>query len=367
MNRVVIAPDSFKGSAEAAVAAAAIGRGWSSVRPLDDIVLLPMADGGEGTIDAFAAAFPAATRMPVAVTGPDDRTVHTDWLRLPDGTGVVELASASGLTLLDPLRPFDAHTLGFGEAIRDALDHGVTRLLLGIGGSASTDGGAGLLVALGAKLLDATGEEVALGNRGLGDVRKVDLTNLRSIPSGGAIVLSDVTNPLLGASGAAAVFGPQKGAAPSDVPVLDANLARFAALLDGDPATVGAGAAGGAGFGLLTWGASIAAGSSAVGDALGMPEAVASADLVITGEGRFDDQSAAGKVPSYLASLSARGTAQVSLIAGLIEASTDDFVDSVSLTELAGSSAEAQSRAEQWIERAGAVLASRFTPEVRRS
>jgi glycerate kinase len=286
--------------------------------------------------------------------------VATEWLLLPDGTGVVELAGASGITLLDPLLPFDAHTLGFGQLIAAALDHGVTRLLLGIGGSSSTDGGAAALVALGARLLDASGNPIALGNRGLADLVTADLGQLRALPSGGAAVLSDVTNPLLGPLGAAAVFGPQKGASPAEVADLDANLASFASIVGGDPDVSGAGAAGGAGFGLIAWGASISAGSSAIGEALGMPTAVASADLVITGEGRFDVQSAAGKVPSYLTSLASAGTARVALIAGLIEASTDSFVDAVSLTELAGSSAVAQRDAVHWLVEAGAELARRY-------
>ncbi|MDQ1562270.1 MAG: glycerate 2-kinase [Actinomycetota bacterium] len=360
VSRIVIAPDSFKGSAAAHVAAAAIARGWTSVRAGDALTLLPMADGGEGTIDAFAAAFPLARRMPTTVTGPDDRSVDTEWLLLPGATGVVELAGASGLTLLDPLLPSDAHTLGFGQLIAAALDHGVSRLLLGIGGSSSTDGGAAALVALGARLLDASGSPIALGNRGLADLVTADLSQLRALPSGGAAVLSDVTNPLLGPLGAAAVFGPQKGATAANVETLDANLARFASIVGGDPDVSGAGAAGGAGFGLLAWGASISAGSSAIGGALGMPAAVASADLVITGEGRFDVQSAAGKVPSYLTSLASVGTARVALIAGLIEASTDGFVDAVSLTELAGSSAAAQRDAEDWLVEAGAELARRY-------
>ncbi|WP_241986517.1 glycerate kinase, partial [Cryobacterium fucosi] len=164
---VVIAPDSFKGTIGASDAARRIAAGWASVRPQDRLRLLPMADGGEGTLDAFELAVPGATRMPVTVPGPDDRPVDTHWLLLPDGTGVVELAATSGITLLDRLRPLDAHTLGFGQAIAAALDHGVTRLLLAIGGSGSTDGGSGMLRALGAVLLDSAGRPVPPGGRGL--------------------------------------------------------------------------------------------------------------------------------------------------------------------------------------------------------
>jgi glycerate kinase len=372
--RIVFAPDSFKGSADAADAARALAEGWAAERPDDELQLLPMADGGEGTVDAFALAFSDSTTMPVWVTGPDGNPVHSSWLRLADGTGVVELARASGITLLDPLLPFDAHTLGFGQLIAAALEFGVSRLLLGIGGSSSTDGGAGALVALGARLLDATGSEIPLGNGGLADLVSIDLSALAPLPPGGAVVLSDVTNPLLGSSGAAAVFGPQKGATDGDIALLDANLERFARVfrrlpvsdgagvrrgLENEP---GAGAAGGTGYGLLEWGASIEAGSSAIGEALGMPGAVASADLVITGEGRFDSQSSAGKVPSYLTDLGGLHDTPVALVAGLIEAPTNAFASAVSLTELAGSSKSALGDALRWLTAAGAQLARSYQP-----
>jgi glycerate 2-kinase len=360
VSTIVIAPDSFKGSAEAHLAATAIANGWASERPDDRIVLLPMADGGEGTVEAFATAFTGASRRFVSVTGPDDRPVEAEWVLLPDGTGVVELANASGITLLDPLRPLDAHSIGFGEVIAAALDAGAERLLLGIGGSASTDGGAGALTALGAQLLDASGSQITPGGGGLAALATVDLSELRALPADGAIVLSDVTNPLLGPTGAAAVFGPQKGATGDQLGQLDANLAQFARVLGGDPDAPGAGAAGGVGFGLTRWGATLVAGSAAVGAALGIPDAIASADLVITGEGRFDDQSAAGKVPSYLSSIAAAAPTPIALVAGLIEAPTDDFTAAVSLTELAGSSDRARTDALRWLTEAGALLARRW-------
>jgi glycerate kinase len=230
-SRVVIAPDSFKGTASAADAASALAAGWRSVRPTDELVLRPMADGGEGTLDAFESAVPGAQRMPITVRGPVASPVSTHWLLLPDGTGVVELAATSGLTLLDPLAPLDAHSAGFGEAIAAALDAGVTRLMLALGGSSSTDGGAGALAALGARFDDGSGAAVPLGNRGLGTLARVDLSGLRPLPPGGAVILGDVTNPLLGDTGAAAVFGPQKGADAATVDVLESNLARLARLV----------------------------------------------------------------------------------------------------------------------------------------
>jgi glycerate kinase len=213
VERVVIAPDSFKGTASATGVARALAAGWAGVRPADELVLMPMADGGEGTLDAFELAVAGARRMPVTVVGPDDRPVLTSWLLLPDGTGVVELASTSGITLLDPLRPLDAHTAGFGQAIAAALGHGVTRLYLALGGSASTDGGTGALAALGAVFTDAGGTPLPAGGRGLADLRAADLGGLPALPAEGALILSDVTNPLLGPNTAAAPLGPSAGRA----------------------------------------------------------------------------------------------------------------------------------------------------------
>jgi glycerate 2-kinase len=355
----VIAPDSFKGTASAIVAAAAIARGWASIRPGDSIVELPMADGGEGTLDTFAAAIDGTKWMPARVVGPDNARVDTEWLLLPDGTGVVELARASGLTLLDPLRPLDAHTFGFGQLIGAALDAGATGLILAIGGSSSTDGGAGALAALGVDLRDSGDQPIPLGNRGLTALDHVDWSRARSAPSS-VIVLCDVRNPLLGPDGAAAVFGPQKGALPADIPVLDAGLAHFAAVIGGDPMFPGAGAAGGSAFGLLVWGAELRSGAEEIAQRSDLDAAIRSADLVITGEGRFDSQSASGKIPHHIASLANELGIDVALVAGLIQAPTTQFADAVSLTELAGSSVAALSAAEHWLEEAGARLAAHF-------
>jgi glycerate kinase len=354
----VIAPDSFKGTASAAVASAAIARGWKSVRPEDSVVELPMADGGEGTLDAFAAAVPGAVRMPLRVLGPDGRAVEAEWLLLPDATAVVELAQASGLTLLDPLLPFDAHTYGFGQLIAAAVDAGAASLILAVGGSSSTDGGAGALAALGAELLDASRVSIPLGNRGLASLEHASLATARTAPSS-VVVLCDVVNPLLGPDGAAAVFGPQKGALPADVPVLDTNLAHFASVLGGDPMFPGAGAAGGTAFGLVAWGAKLRSGAEEIAARSGLDAAVRSADLVITGEGRFDSQSASGKIPHHIASLANELQIGVALVAGLIEAPTTQFADAVSLSEIAGSSKAALSDAERWLQAAGAELARR--------
>ncbi|KRE29094.1 glycerate kinase [Agromyces sp. Soil535] len=361
MSRVVIAPDSFKGTASAADAAAALAAGWRTVRPADELELRPMADGGEGTMDAFASAVRGARRVPIRVRGPVSAPVDTAWLLLPDGTGVVELAATSGITLLDPLAPLDAHTAGFGEAIAAALDAGVERLLLALGGSASSDGGVGALAVLGGRFLDTADRPVPLGNRGLGMLARVDLSGLRPWPAGGAVILGDVTNLLLGELGAAAVFGPQKGADAATVDVLEENLARLAGLMPAPLSPLagapGAGAAGGTGFGLLAWGAEMGGGASLVAQAVGLGEAIAGADLVITGEGRFDGQSEAGKAPTVVAGLARDAGVPAALVAGAIAAEPRGFTASVALADLAGGGAAAMAEPLRWLEAAGAELA----------
>jgi len=362
VSRVVIAPDSFKGTASADAVARAIAEGWARVRPGDELVLLPLADGGEGTIDAVAAAVPGSQRIPVRVTGPDDATVDAEWLLLPDGTGVVELANTSGLPLLADLRPLDAHTLGFGQAVRAALDHGVGRLVLAIGGSSSTDGGAGVLTELGARFLDAEGSPIADGNRGLHDLVVADLSGLRPLPPGGVTVLCDVTNPLLGERGSARVFGPQKGASAGSVDELERGLAALASALPAVPADrPGVGAAGGAGFGLVAWGAVLVSGSDEIALLSGLDAVIATADVVVTGEGSFDEQSAGGKVASRVLSAARDASTVPMLVAGRIAVPSDDFAAAVSLTDLAGSRELSRAHPLVYAEQAGAVLAADFS------
>lgn len=376
MPRIVFAPDSFKGSCTAADAARALAEGW----PGADVVLRPMADGGEGTLDAFATAVEGARRTPVRVTGPLGFGVDAAWLWLPptddapQGTGVVELASTSGIELLGAVRrPWDASTLGFGQAIAAALAHGVSRLVLGIGSSASTDGGTGLLTALGARFTNTYGGSIAPGAGGLDEVAAADLTKLRSLPEGGVEVLTDVTNPLLGERGAAAVFGPQKGLDADGVRRADAGLARLvevlralpgdslaeAAARHADPDEPGAGAAGGAGYGLLAWGAELVPGSARIAELTGLAEAIRGADLVVTGEGSFDGQSAAGKVPGHVLELAREAGVPVALVAGRVapDADTSAFARVISLTELAGSPDAALADPERWLTEAATVLA----------
>jgi glycerate kinase len=363
--RILVAPDSFKGSISAAEAAQAIAAGWRRRRPHDDVAVLPLADGGEGTLAAFRAALPDSVTHELPVTGPDGRTVASSWLEVTDAsgsTGVIEFASTSGLTMLASPAPLDAHSTGFGEAIADALDHGCTTLLLTLGGSGSSDGGQGLLASLGARFLDAVGEPVGPGNRSLGRIARVDISGLRRLPPGvEAIVLSDVTNPLLGERGAVAVFGPQKGVTAELAPVAEQNLRHFSevlgSVLQADPDAAGAGAAGGAGFALGAWGAQMRSGAEVVGELLGLHAAVAQASLVITGEGRYDDQSEEGKATGHVRSLAAARGVPCALVAGQISGGDGLFAERLSLTELAGSAQSALAEPARWLDEAGGRLA----------
>ena len=264
--RVLVAPDSFKGSIAAAAAAAALAEGWRGARPGDELVCLPLADGGEGTLQVLAAADPAAHWHLVPVTGPDGGLVPSRWLEGHDGTGYVELAQASGLPLMAALDPLGAQTAGAGELAAHALGAGARRIVIALGGSASTDGGTGALSALGARFLDAAGQQLAPGGGALRGLASADLTGLRPPPPGGVACLTDVRAPLLGPRGAAAVFGPQKGADAAQVAILEAGLARLALVLGGDPDAPGAGAAGGTGYGFAAaWGADITPGAAELG------------------------------------------------------------------------------------------------------
>jgi glycerate kinase len=329
--RVVIAPDSFKGSLTSVEVAAAISAGWLAARPGDETIPAPLADGGAGTIDAFIAAGGWEVREAVA-RDPLGRPVTARWLVANDGRrAFVEMAEANGLarTSADDRARGAARratTFGTGDLIIAALDAGIRDVVLGLGGSATTDGGAGMLQALGARVMDEHGDQVAAGGAGLADVRLVALDELDPrLAELHLRVACDVTNPLLGPDGAAAMYGPQKGATPSDVVELDAALGRWADILERDAAhgtaaraTVaraplprdvpGAGAAGGTPFALIAVAGHLASFSLVPGVAVviaevGLPARVAGADLVITGEGRVDAQTAFGKTALGVARL----------------------------------------------------------------
>ncbi len=354
---VVIAPDSFKGSLGAHDVAAAIAHGWLSVRPHDQVTVLPQADGGEGTLDAIASAVPDAIRHETGpVTGPDGRETPGAWLELPGRVGVVELAECSGLPLMVKPDPLGATTRGLGEVIRHALNHGVESLIVGLGGSASTDAGAGALRALGLELVNDEGLPLDDGGAALLALARADTSRLSSPPPGGVTLLADVTAPLLGIRGAAEVFGPQKGADAAAIRTLDDGLARFSSLLGGAPDAAGCGAAGGTAYGFATaWGASIESGARMLQTLTGLTNAMTSADVVITGEGRFDGTSTTGKVVGELLILAAGRGARVGVIAGQIAATPDAWA--CSLTDLAGSAEAAMADPVPYLEQAGAAAA----------
>jgi glycerate kinase len=328
VEHVLVAPDKFKGSLTAAEVAARVAAGLGV-----PAVELPVADGGDGTVDAVVAR--GFTRVTVEVTGPTGGPVQASYGRR-DEVAVVELAEASGLRRLPGgLEPLTATSRGTGELIAHAVRAGAGRIVLGLGGSACTDGGAGLVTALGARFLDADGAELEPGGAALGGLARIDLTGLLDLSGVEFVVASDVDNPLLGPHGAAAVYGPQKGATPGDVKVLDRALSRLAAVAvathglvgavehDGRPGPMGvagapgAGAAGGVGFAALTFlHAEIRPGIGYLLDLLGFGEQVKGARLVITGEGSLDEQSLRGKAPVGVAQAAARAGVPVVAVCG---------------------------------------------------
>ncbi|MFF9136115.1 glycerate kinase [Streptomyces albogriseolus] len=300
---MLVAADKFKGSLTAVEVAERVIAGLRRVRPDLRAEALPVADGGDGTVAAAVAA--GFERHEVRVSGPLGDEVTAAYA-LRDGTAVVEMAEASGLQRLPEgvFAPLTASTYGSGELLRAALDAGARSIVFGVGGSATTDGGAGMLAALGARFLTASGEPVRPGGAALAELATADLSGLdprlRSVEF---VLASDVDNPLTGPKGAAAVYGPQKGASSEDVERLDAALAHLVKVLDASAlaASPGAGAAGGIGFGALLVGARFRPGIEVMLDVLGFASALERADLVITGEGSLDEQTLHGKAPAGVA------------------------------------------------------------------
>jgi glycerate kinase len=308
-QRVLIAADKFKGSLTAVQVAERVEAGLRRAVPGVEVESLPVADGGDGTVAAAVAA--GFERREAAAAGPLGQEV-TAAFALRGDTAVVEMAEASGLQRLPAgvFAPLTASTYGSGELLRAALDAGAQTIVFGVGGSATTDGGAGMLSALGARFLDADGEPVPPGGEGLADLASADLSGLDPrFASVEFILASDVDNPLTGPKGAPAVYGPQKGASPDDVEALDAALAHYAKVLEGAvgakaaelAASPGAGAAGGIGYGALLLGARFRPGIEVMLDVLGFAPALEWVDLVITGEGSLDEQTLHGKAPAGVA------------------------------------------------------------------
>ncbi|BBV29453.1 glycerate kinase [Citrobacter werkmanii] len=327
--KIVIAPDSYKESLSALEVATAIELGFREIWPEADYVKIPVADGGEGTVEAMVAATQGHL-VHVDVTGPLGNTIQAFYgLSGDERTAFIEMAAASGLeqvpaNLRDPLK---TTSWGTGELIRHALDAGVEHIIIGIGGSATNDGGAGMVQALGARLLDAQDEDIAHGAMGLESLTRIDISQLDPRLAGCRIeVACDVTNPLTGKEGASVVFGPQKGATAEMIPRLDRALTHYAQLIARDLDVnvlelAGGGAAGGMGAALYAFcGAQLRRGIEIVTDALRLDACVADADLVVTGEGRIDSQTIHGKVPVGVAKIAKRYNKPVIGIAGSLTA-----------------------------------------------
>ncbi|WP_433860035.1 glycerate kinase [Streptomyces kronopolitis] len=379
---MLIAADKFKGSLTAVEVAAHVTAGLRRVLPGLDVVAVPVADGGDGTVAAALAA--GFTRHEARVTGPTGSPVTATFaLRAGaspaagGGTAVVEMAEASGLQHLPDgvFAPLTASTYGTGELLRAALDAGATTLVFGVGGSATTDGGAGMLTALGARLLDADGAPLAPGGGPLRELATVDLSGLDPRLAATRIVLAgDVDNPLTGPKGASAVYGPQKGASEADVAALDAALAHYAEVLGrsvGPSAAEaalapGAGAAGGLGYGALVGlGAEFRPGIEVMFDVLGFAPALAGADFVITGEGSLDAQTLHGKAPAGVAAAARAAGVDVAAVCGRLRLPPEDLraagiLRAYALTDLEPDPARCMAGAGPLLERAAECLARDF-------
>jgi glycerate kinase len=324
--RIVVAPQEFKGSLTAVQGARAIADGLRGALPDAELALVPMADGGPGTVEAVVVA-KGGRWQKTGVRGPLGAPVEAAWGIVDDDTAVIEMAAASGLVLVPEGErdPRIASTYGTGQIIAAALAAGCRRLIVGMGGSATNDGGAGVAQALGAHLLDDAGQDLPPGGAALARLARIDVSGLdRRLRQARLFAATDVFNPLCGPQGASAVYGPQKGATPDMVCELDAALAHYAAVIERDLGVrvldaAGAGAAGGLGAGLVAFlGAEIVPGAKLVAETLGLERRIAGAGLVITGEGRLDSQTGFGKAPWEVVRLARQAGVPVIAIAGAV-------------------------------------------------
>lgn len=368
--RVVLAPDSFKESLTAAAAAEAMARGVTQVYPDAECIRKPLADGGEGTLAVLAQAL-SARLIDIDTHDALGRPIRAAFGLTPSGTAIIEAAAVIGLAQLRPehRRIEDASSLGLAALLRAALDAGADTIIIGLGGTASCDGGAGLLAGLGVGLFDQNHQPLAPDPSGLARLSQVEIAGLDSrLARCTIIAASDVTNPLLGDHGAAAVFGPQKGATVPQIPWLDAALTRWADAMvaagaDDVRDRSGAGAAGGLGAALLMIGAELKPGLALVAEAIGLAPAIAGADLVLTGEGSLDAQTAAGKAPLGVLRIAAEVGVPVLAFAGRIpdRAAVAElgFADLVALSESPTATATDLAQAPQRLQAAVAAALAR--------
>ena len=328
---VVIAPDSFKGSLSAPEICVAIARGLARVWPHVEIRKCPMADGGEGTLDAVLSRGGERKSREVTGAGGKRRAAAYGIVESPQGpTAVIEAAEIVGITDPDGMvvDVTARSTAGVGELIRALLDAGMRRFMIGVGGSSTNDGGAGMLAALGLRIYDDSGRPVPATPQGLATAARADADGLDGRLSDASItIMSDVNNPLCGERGATAVFGPQKGVRPADIPTLDATLARYSALVESSVGRTvaqqpGAGAAGGLGFALQLAGASFRSGAEVVADLIGLDAALDGATWALTGEGRTDRQTLLRKAPFVVAERARAAGVPITLISGAVDAAS---------------------------------------------
>ena len=359
MAQILIAPDSFKGSATSAQVAMALANGWKITRPGDEIVIAPFADGGEGTLDCIESVTPGSLRIPITVQGATGIEHETSWLLVESDIAVIEMATLCGITTLDELDPLGAHSYGLGQAIKAALDDDrVNEILVAVGGSASTDAGLGALSALGFKGLDSSGNQVALGGGNLNLLVSIERPAHIVKPARGIKVLVDVQSPLTGLNGAAHIFGPQKGADLAQVHQLDEGLKHFLNIL-GVEDQPGFGAAGGVSCGLaVLLSATIVSGVETIADLIGLEEKIEDSDCVITGEGSFDDQSYRGKAVGYVLEIAKEIKRPVMIACGVNKNAESPSI--ISLVDLAPSVESAIADSQRWLIECGKGLASRF-------
>jgi len=361
--KIVISPDKFKGTLSAQDVSKAIEAGLKRALPSAQVVIVPVADGGEGTVDAVLAAA-GGSRHRVVVTGPLGNSTKAEFGILSDGTAIIEMAQASGLWLVpvEERDPTVTTTYGTGELIEAALDLGTERLIIGIGGSATNDGGVGAARALGIRFFKKDGSEIGLGGRELVKITKIDASGIDPrVKRSRLLVAGDVKNPLYGPQGAAHVFAPQKGATEEQVILLDQGLINLSKIIEKDLGVdvsrlPGAGAAGGLGAGLVAFlGATIESGVDLIIKAVGLENKMKDADLVITGEGQIDLQSAFGKAPVGVARLAKKHSIKTVAIAGRLgegyEKVLEEGIDVIfSLEDLAGSTDEAMRNPSFYLE-----------------
>ena len=355
--KVVIAPDSFQGSLASHRVAEAIGTGWKSVRANDDVISLPLADGGEGTLDVIRSIL-GGELISTRAQNPIGATTDTHWLLLSDGTAIIEMALINGLNMLEQLQPLRSHTQGLGELIREAaLDSRCKKIVIALGGSATSDGGMGALYSLGAKFLLNSGGNCEPTLFNITEIEQVDLESLLDINQP-IQLLVDVTNPLLGDLGAAKIFSPQKGATSEDVEFIEIGLSHFCHLISGDPRAKGMGAAGGTAMGLSTGlNAEIVSGAEMLMQLSRVRENLIDADVLITGEGRLDSQSLNGKLLSHLLHLSADLEVKTCAVVGQLQPCAHSFDEVEILADLAPSQEAAMANPEKYLHLAGQRLA----------